>query len=87
MFSRLFFILCAFALVSNALAQDNLTIVEQPQKIKDEMVQRGAQEQAAPVLTIAVSKHSIKLELVAQKGNLVDNSGYSSTTDEITVVK
>ncbi len=32
-------------------------------------------------------KHSIKIELVDQKGNLVDNGGYNSTTRDITVVK
>jgi hypothetical protein len=32
-------------------------------------------------------KHSIKLELVDQPGNVVDNGGYNSTTREITVTK
>ena len=32
-------------------------------------------------------KHSIKLELVDEDGNVVDNGGYNSTTREITVVK
>ncbi|MDM7924120.1 MAG: hypothetical protein QUS14_17675 [Pyrinomonadaceae bacterium] len=32
-------------------------------------------------------KHSIKLELVDQTGNVVDNGGYNSTTREITVTK
>lgn len=32
-------------------------------------------------------KHSIKLELVDESGNLVDNGGYNSTTREITVTK
>lgn len=32
-------------------------------------------------------KHSIKLELVDQNGNVVDNGGYNSTTREITVTK
>jgi hypothetical protein len=31
--------------------------------------------------------HSIKLELIDQKGNLVENGGYNSTTREITVEK
>jgi len=32
-------------------------------------------------------KHTIKLELVDESGNLVDNGGYNSTTREITVTK
>ena len=32
-------------------------------------------------------KHSIKVELVDEDGNVVDNGGYNSTTREITVVK
>jgi len=32
-------------------------------------------------------KHSIKLELVDESGNLVDNKGYNSTTREITITK
>jgi hypothetical protein len=32
-------------------------------------------------------KHTIKLELVDEGGNLVDNGGYNSTTREITVTK
>ncbi|MCA1589188.1 MAG: hypothetical protein LC734_02115 [Acidobacteria bacterium] len=32
-------------------------------------------------------KHSLKLELVDQSGNVVDNGGYNSTTREITVAK
>lgn len=32
-------------------------------------------------------KHSVKLELVDQAGNLVDNGGYNSTTREITITK
>ncbi len=32
-------------------------------------------------------KHTIKLELVDEAGNLVDNGGYNSTTRDITVVK
>jgi hypothetical protein len=32
-------------------------------------------------------KHSIKLELVDQNGNVVDNGGYNSTTREVTVTK
>ncbi|MBA2494898.1 MAG: hypothetical protein H0V31_09425 [Acidobacteria bacterium] len=32
-------------------------------------------------------KHPIKLELVDKNGNLVDNGGYNSTTQEITVAK
>lgn len=32
-------------------------------------------------------KHTIKLELVDQNGNVVDNGGYNSTTREITVTK
>ncbi len=32
-------------------------------------------------------KHSLKLELVDEAGNVVDNGGYNSTTREITVVK
>ena len=35
----------------------------------------------------AAGKHSIKLELVDEDGNVVDNGGYNSTTREITVVK
>lgn len=31
--------------------------------------------------------HKVKLELVDQNGNLVDNGGYNSTTREITVIK
>jgi len=32
-------------------------------------------------------KHSVKVELVDKNGNLVDNGGYNSTTQEITVIK
>jgi len=32
-------------------------------------------------------KHKVKLELVGKDGNLVDNGGYNSTTQEITVAK
>ena len=32
-------------------------------------------------------KHSVKVELVDENGNVVDNGGYNSTTREITVVK
>lgn len=32
-------------------------------------------------------KHSIKLELVDEKGNVVENGGYNSTTREITITK
>jgi len=32
-------------------------------------------------------KHTVKLELVDQQGNVVDNGGYNSTTREITVTK
>lgn len=32
-------------------------------------------------------KHTIKLELVDEDGNIIDNGGYNSTTREITVVK
>jgi hypothetical protein len=32
-------------------------------------------------------KHSIRLELVDESGNLVDNGGYNSTTREITITK
>ena len=32
-------------------------------------------------------KHSIKLEFVDKKGNVLDNGGYNSTTREISVVK
>ncbi|HXG83251.1 MAG TPA: hypothetical protein VNI84_04400 [Pyrinomonadaceae bacterium] len=35
----------------------------------------------------ANGKHTIKLELVDNAGNLVDNGGYNSTTQEITVAK
>ena len=35
----------------------------------------------------ANGKHAIKLELVDQKGKLVGNGGYNSTTREISVVK
>jgi len=35
----------------------------------------------------ADGKHTVKLELVDQNGNLVDNGGYNSTTREITVVR
>jgi hypothetical protein len=31
--------------------------------------------------------HKVKLELVDQNGNLVDNGGYNSTTREISVIK
>lgn len=32
-------------------------------------------------------KHTIKLELVDEKGNVIDNGGYNSTTREITITK
>ena len=97
MVSRICLLFCALALSSSVLAQDSMTLVERPQGIKNQMAQRGMQDQAAPKLLdkwepIWVSgwssgKHAIKLELVDKKGAVVDNGGYNSTTREISVVK
>ena len=45
----------------SAFAQDNLSVVARPQKIKDQMTARGAQDQAAPVLNILEPKAGAKI--------------------------
>jgi hypothetical protein len=35
----------------------------------------------------SAGKHTLKLELVDQQGNVVENGGYNSTTREITVTR
>lgn len=44
-----------------AIAQDTLTVVPRPQKVKDAMAQRGEQDIAAPVLTILEPKAGAKI--------------------------
>ena len=57
MFSRICYFLCALVVSSGIFAQDSMTVVERPQGIKDQMAQRGMQDQAAPVLAILEPKN------------------------------
>ncbi len=59
-----------FILANTVFAQDNLSVVGRPQKIKDQMSARGMQDQAAPALTIiepkpgaTISGSTLKLKL------------------------
>ena len=45
----------------SVFAQDSITVVERPQKIKDAMAQRGMQDQAAPTLKISAPTEGAKI--------------------------
>lgn len=87
MISRFFLVLCALALFSSAFAQDSLTVVARPQKIKDQMAQRGAQDQAAPVLSILEPRAGAKINGLTVKLKLGlggDLKGYHPHKDPAT---
>ena len=50
MFLRISCFLCALVVSGSIFAQGSMSVVERPQGIKNQMAQRGMQDQAAPVL-------------------------------------
>jgi hypothetical protein len=54
-------LIAALLLSASALAQGALTVVERPQKIKDQVAARGEQDQAAPVLKIVEPREGAKI--------------------------
>ena len=87
MLRRIFAISVFFVLSLSVFAQDNLSVVERPQKIKDQMSARGMQDQAAPALTIiepksgaTISGSTLKLKL----GIGGDLKGYHPHKDPVT---
>jgi hypothetical protein len=61
MISRICCFLCVLVVSSGIFAQDTLSVVERPQSIKNQMAQRGMQDQAAPVLAILEPKNGAKI--------------------------
>ncbi len=63
MFLRICSFLCALVVSGSVLAQDSMSVVERPQGIKNQMTQRGMQDQAAPVLAILEPKDGSTVSL------------------------
>ncbi len=102
MFSRIGCFLCALIVSGSVFAQDSMSVVERPQGIKNQMAQRGMQDQAAPVLAIlepkdgaTITSSTVNLNL-GLSGDLkgyhphkdpATNAGNHSTMRAINVVK